>query len=280
MRPSRGEDDDGVVLRTEGLEKSFGDRKVLKGVDLEVRRGETLVIMGGSGCGKSTVLRHLIGVLRPDRGRVEVFGRDLAELDDDGLGDVRKRFGILFQSGALFNSMTVGENVALPLREHTNLGREIIEIIVKMKLELVGLREAESLMPAQLSGGMRKRVGLARAIALDPEIVFYDEPTTGLDPIVTGVIDKLIIDFKHGMGISSVVVTHDMESAFRVADRMVMLYDGKVVEEGTPGEIRQSPNPLVKQFIGGEPDGPIPLRLSKVDYEEDLFGLIRLEKAE
>ncbi len=269
-----------VVIRVEGLEKSFSDRPILKGINLEVRKGETLVIMGGSGCGKSTVLRHMIGVLEPDQGTVEVFGQDVQELHEDGLNSVRKRFGILFQSGALFNSMTVGDNVALPLREHTDLSDEIINIMVKMKLELVGLREAEPLMPAQLSGGMKKRVGLARAIALDPEIVFYDEPTTGLDPIVTGVIDKLINDFKHGMGITSVVVTHDMNSAFRIADRMVMLYDGRVVAQGTPEQIRNTDEPIVRQFIDGKPDGPIPLRLSKVDYETDLIGLIRREKAE
>lgn len=275
-----GPDAQEVVIRIQGLEKKFGDRPILKGVNLEVRKGETLVIMGGSGCGKSTVLRHMIGVLTPDAGRVEVFGQDMNELHEDGLNSVRKRFGILFQSGALFNSMTVGDNVALPLREHTDLSQEIIDIMVKMKLELVGLREAEPLMPAQLSGGMRKRVGLARAIALDPEIVFYDEPTTGLDPIVTGVIDKLINDFKHGMGITSVVVTHDMQSAFRIADRMVMLYDGKVVAQGTPEEIQTTDEALVRQFVDGRPDGPIPLRLSRVDYETDLIGLIRRENAE
>ena len=260
-----------VVIRVENLHKTFGDRSILKGVNLEVRRGETLVIMGGSGCGKSTLLRHLIGILDPDDGRVEILGQDLSHLNESGLSVVRKRFGILFQSGALYNSMSVGENIALPLREHTSLDDEIIEIMVKMKLELVGLREFESLMPSQLSGGMRKRVALARAIALDPEIVFYDEPTTGLDPIVTGVIDKLINDFKKGMGITSVVVTHDMGSAFRVADRMVMLYEGRVVAEGTPAELQTSRKDLVDQFVHGRPDGPIPLRLSKLSYEADLL---------
>jgi phospholipid/cholesterol/gamma-HCH transport system ATP-binding protein len=262
---------DEVVIRVTNLHKIFGDRHILRGVNVEVRRGETLVIMGGSGCGKSTLLRHLIGVLDPDEGTVEIFGQDLSLLSEEGLNAVRKRFGILFQSGALYNSMTVGENVALPLREHTALDEEIIEIMVKMKLEMVGLREFESYTPSQLSGGMRKRVALARAITLDPEIVFYDEPTTGLDPIVTGVIDKLINDFKRGMGITSVVVTHDMGSAFRVADRMVMLYDGRVVACGTPDEIRGSKEEVVQQFIRGRPDGPIPLRLSKVDYEADLL---------
>ena len=263
--------DDDFVIRISGLRKSFDKREVLKDVNLSVRRGETVVIMGGSGCGKSTVLRHMIGVLTPDAGNLEVLGQDLKKLSDDGITDLRKRFGILFQSGALYNSMTVSENVALPIREHTDLAPEIIDIIVKMKLEMVGLREAETLMPAQLSGGMRKRVGLARAIALDPEIIFYDEPTTGLDPIVGGVIDKLINDFKQGLGVSSVVVTHDMNSAFRIADRMVMLYDGHIVANGTPEEIRETENELVHQFVHGEPDGPIPLKLSKVDYGADLL---------
>lgn len=263
--------EDDFVIRISGLRKSFDKREVLKGVNLSVRRGETVVIMGGSGCGKSTVLRHMIGVLTPDAGNLEVLGQDLKTLSDDGIADLRKRFGILFQSGALYNSMTVSENVALPIREHTDLAPEIIDIIVKMKLEMVGLREAETLMPAQLSGGMRKRVGLARAIALDPEIIFYDEPTTGLDPIVGGVIDKLINDFKQGLGVSSVVVTHDMNSAFRIADRMVMLYDGRIVANGTPEEIRETENELVHQFIHGEPDGPIPLKLSQLDYGADLL---------
>ena len=263
--------DDDFVIRISGLRKSFDKREVLKDVNLSVRRGETVVIMGGSGCGKSTVLRHMIGVLTPDAGNLEVLGQDLKKLSDDGIADLRKRFGILFQSGALYNSMTVSENVALPIREHTDLAPEIIDIIVKMKLEMVGLREAETLMPAQLSGGMRKRVGLARAIALDPEIIFYDEPTTGLDPIVGGVIDKLINDFKQGLGVSSVVVTHDMNSAFRIADRMVMLYDGHIVANGTPEEIRETKNELVHQFVHGEPDGPIPLKLSQVDYGADLL---------
>ena len=262
---------DDVIIKVEGLRKRFDGRTILRGIDLVVRRGETVVIMGGSGCGKSTLLRHMIGVVQPNSGKVEIFGQDLSLLTDDGLSSVRKRFGILFQSGALYNSMTVEENVALPLREHTELDDQIIQIMVKMKLEMVGLREFENLMPSQLSGGMRKRVALARAIALDPEVVFYDEPTTGLDPIVTGVIDKLINDFKRGMGITSVVVTHDMGSAFRVADRMIMLYEGKVVASGTPEELRHTDDPLVQQFIQGEPDGPIPLRLSKIGYETDLL---------
>ncbi len=267
-KPPEGE----PVIEVRGLVKSFGGRTVLDGIDLEVYKGQTLVIMGGSGCGKSTVLRHMIGVHKPDRGVVKILGKDLSKLSYEELNDLRKRFGVLFQSGALYNSMTVGENVALPMREHTDLGENIIEIMVKMKLELVGLRGFEHLKPAEISGGMKKRVGLARAIALDPEILFYDEPTAGLDPIVGGVITELIADLSEKLGVTSVVVTHDMISAFRVADVMVMLYDGKVVEKGTPEEIRHTQNPLVRQFITGAPDGPIPLRQSFTDYAADLLN--------
>jgi phospholipid/cholesterol/gamma-HCH transport system ATP-binding protein len=261
-----------VLVRAKGVRKSFGGRPVLAGVDLEVCRGEVLVVMGGSGCGKSTLLRLLIGAIEPDEGTVELFGKDLASLDPDGLNAVRKRFGILFQSGALYNSLTVGENVALPLREHSDLDDEIVRIVMKMKLELVGLRDFESLCPAQISGGMKKRVGLARALALDPEIIFYDEPGAGLDPVMAGVIDKLILDLSRKLGVTSVVVTHEMGSAFRIADRMVMLFEGRIVAEGTPEEIRSSTDPLVVQFIRGDPDGPIPLRRSRIEYEADLLS--------
>ncbi|HVR75929.1 MAG TPA: ABC transporter ATP-binding protein [Planctomycetota bacterium] len=267
----RGKRTDEVVVDVKDLRVSFGGREVLTGVNLKVYRGETLVIMGGSGCGKSTLLRAIIGAEEPSGGTVEVLGHDIHHVDEDTLNGVRRRFGILFQSGALYNSMTVGANVALPLEEHSELDEDIIKIIVKMKLELVGLRDFESLMPAQLSGGMKKRVGLARALALDPEVLFYDEPSAGLDPIVSGVIDNLIMDLSRKIGVTSIVVTHEMGSAFRIADRMVMLYDGRVVAEGSPGEIQNTADPLVKQFIRGEADGPIPLRRSKVDYAEDLL---------
>mgnify|MGYP005832357755 CR=1 FL=1 len=261
-----------VVIRVRGLHVGFGGRPVLNGVDLDVYRGETLVVLGGSGSGKSTLLRAMIGAEEPDAGEVEVLGRRIYEVPEGELAAVKKRFGVLFQSGALYNSMTVGENIALPLREHTDLDEAIIRIIVKMKLELVGLRDFEALMPSQLSGGMKKRVGLARALALDPEIIFYDEPGAGLDPIVAGVIDKLIADLSRKLGVTSVVVTHEMGSAFRIADRMVMLYEGKIVAAGPPEEFREPSDPLVRQFVRGEPDGPIPLRRSKVSYEEDLLA--------
>jgi phospholipid/cholesterol/gamma-HCH transport system ATP-binding protein len=193
----------------------------------------------------------LLGAYRPDEGDIRLFGRNIWELSLRELNDVRRRFGILFQSGALFSSMTVGENVALPLAEHTDLTAEMIDLMVKVKLELVGLREAEDLLPAQISGGMAKRAGLARAIALDPELLFYDEPTSGLDPIMTGIIDGLVMDLARTMNVTSVVVTHDLKSAFRVADRMVVLHEGHVVAEGMPHEIRGNTDPFVRRFVQG-----------------------------
>jgi len=260
-----------TVIKAENVVKKFGDRAILNGVSLEVYRGETFVIMGGSGCGKSTFLRHLIGALKPDSGTIYVLGKDLTRANEDELDSLKKKIGMCFQSAALFDSMTVGENVSLSLKEHTKLERGVIDIVVKMKLELVGLRGFEDLMPSQLSGGMRKRVGLARAIAMDPEIVFYDEPTAGLDPIVAGVIDKLIVDLSKKLSITSVVVTHDMKSVFSIADRIAMLYEGKVLEVGTSDEIRKSKNPSVQQFISGSPDGPIRFFQQKDDYLEHLI---------
>ncbi len=261
-----------IVLRVEDLDVMRGQRQILKGVNLTVRRGETLVVIGVSGSGKSTLLRAMIGALPPARGKVEVFHQDMYGVGEEELNAIRKRFGVLFQSGALFSSMTVGENVALPLREHTNLEPELIALIVKMKLELVGLRGFESQRPSQLSNGMRKRVGLARALALDPEVLFYDDPSAGLDPITRGVIDKLTIDLAERIGVTSVVVTHNMESAFRIATHLVMLYEGHVRADGTPDNFRRSDDPLVRQFIEGEPEGPIRLRQSKVKYETDLMA--------
>jgi len=261
-----------VVLRCRGVTKSYAGRPILKGIDLDVRKGETLVIMGGSGHGKSTLLRLMIAAERPDEGSIEVFGQDISRLPELDLYPLKKRFGVLFQSGALFNSMTVGDNIALPLREHTGLDEKIIQIIVKLKLELVGLRDFEHLVPSELSGGMKKRVALARAIALDPEMIFYDEPGAGLDPVALAVIDKLITGLGDKLGVASVVVTHEMHSAFRIADRMILLYRGQIIAEGAPDEIRNSEDPVVRQFIRGEAEGPIPLRLSSRDFAEDLLG--------
>lgn len=260
------------VIEARNVALSFGRLKVLHDINLVVRRGETVVVMGGSGCGKTTLLKIMMGVHRPDSGEMLLFGRDISKMTRDELNQVRRRFGIVFQAGALYNSMTVGENVALPLKEHTDLDDNIIEIMVKMKLELVGLRGYENYMPSEISGGMKKRVGLARAIALDPEILFYDEPTAGLDPITSGVITQLILDLNKKLGVTSVVVTHDRECAFKVADRIAMMYQGKFLEEGSPEQIKNSTNPIVRQFIEGAPDGPIPLRQSSTKYIEDLVG--------
>ncbi len=259
-----------VVIEVKDLVRRFGDRTVLDGVNLKIYRGETFVIMGGSGCGKSTLLRHIIGNLKPTSGRVVLLGQDITDLYGEELDDVRKKIGMSFQSSALFDSMTVGENVSLPLKEHTRLDNNVIDIMIKMKLELVGLRGFEDLMPSELSGGMRKRVGLARAIAMDPQIIFYDEPTAGLDPIVAAVIDKLIIDLSKKLSITSVVVTHDMKSVMSIADRIAMLYEGKVLETGSPHEIQHSKNEMVQQFINGNFDGPIRFFQQKDDYLESL----------
>ena len=260
-----------IAIKTENLVKAFDGRIVLDGINLEIYKGETFVIMGGSGCGKSTLLRHMIGSYKPTSGKVSLMGRDITSLSEDEMDAMKKKIGMSFQGSALFDSMNVGENISLPLREHTKLQSSVIDIVVKMKLELVGLRGFENLMPSQISGGMKKRVGLARAIAMDPEIIFYDEPTAGLDPIVAGVIDKLILDLSQKLSITSVVVTHDMGSVFKIADRIAMLYEGKVMQVGTKEEIKNSKNEIVQQFINGSPDGPIKFFQQKDDYLEQLI---------
>jgi len=261
------------ILEVRGVQKFFDGRQVLKDITLAVAPGETVVILGPSGCGKSTLLRVIIGEHEPDTGHVYLWGEDVCCASPERLDTLRQRFGILFQSGALYSSMTVGENVALPLREHTDLDAQIIEMVVKMKLELVGLRDFENLMPSQISGGMRKRVGLARAIARDPQILFYDEPTAGLDPIATSVIDQLVIDLRTKLGVTSLVVTHDMKSALRIGDRIAMLYNGEFIAIGAPDDFRNPTDDRVRQFVEGLADGPIPLRVSKTDYLSDLLGI-------
>jgi phospholipid/cholesterol/gamma-HCH transport system ATP-binding protein len=261
-----------VIIRVRDIRKSYDGREILKGISFDVRKGETLIIMGGSGHGKSTMLRLMIGAEKPDSGTIELFGKDITALREEELYPIKKRFGVLFQSGALYNSMTVGENIALPLREHTDLDDKIVDIIIKLKLELVGLRDFEHLVPSQLSGGMKKRVGLARAIALDPEIIFYDEPGAGLDPVMLAVIDELITGLGDKLGVASIVVTHEMQSAFRIADRMILMHGGVILAEGTPEEIKNSDDPVLQQFIHGKAEGPIPLRLSSKDFAEDLLG--------
>jgi phospholipid/cholesterol/gamma-HCH transport system ATP-binding protein len=255
------------VIEVVDLVRKFGDRAVINDVSLQVDRGETMVIMGGSGCGKSTLLRHIIGSMKPTSGSVKIFGEDVTAMNEQEIIRVRRRFGMLFQSGALLASLTVGENVALPLLEHTENSPDEIEEIVRDKLQMVGLTGFENLKPAEISGGMKKRVGLARALALDPELLFSDEPTSGLDPIMTAVVDQLTLKLTRGTGMTAVVVTHDMTSAFRIATRMIMLGHGSIIAQGTPDEIRNSPNPEVQQFIHGEPDGPVPLNLSQDEHE-------------
>jgi phospholipid/cholesterol/gamma-HCH transport system ATP-binding protein len=239
------------------LHKAFGDNPVLRGVELTVKTGETMVVIGQSGSGKSVLLKHIIGLLKPDRGEIRVDGVDMTKLDEDELQGYTKRFGFLFQGAALFDSMTVSENVAFGLERHTDYPREEIEGIVRESLSRVGLHDVEDMMPYELSGGMKKRVGLARAIAYQPEIMLYDEPSTGLDPIRADAINDLINMLKKEMGVTSVVITHDMTSSFKIADRIAMLYEGIIIEQGTPDEIRNSRNPIVQQFIHGESHGPI-----------------------
>jgi phospholipid/cholesterol/gamma-HCH transport system ATP-binding protein len=259
------------IISVKRLVKRFGDRAVLDGLNLSIPAGKITVIMGGSGCGKSTFLRHLIGLLTPDEGEIWVDGQNIVGLHENEMNQVRRTFGMLFQGAALFNSMTVGENVALPIREHTDVSHEIIKIIVKVKLELVGLTGFEHFMPYQISGGMKKRVALARAIALDPKIVFYDEPGAGLDPITASMIDQLILDLSQKLKITSVVVSHEMKSAFRIADQIIILHKGEVLEVGTSESIRNSKNAYVQQFIKGEPEGAIPLRQTSEAYLKGLL---------
>jgi phospholipid/cholesterol/gamma-HCH transport system ATP-binding protein len=259
------------ALEVRGLSRTFGSRKVLADISFKLKHGEILIIMGGSGCGKSTLLRHIIGSLKPDAGEVYIDGTEITKLDDQNLSKVRKRFGMLFQTGALFNSMTVGENVALPILESSDVAPHIADLVVKLKLELVGLTGFENLKPAEISGGMKKRVAMARAMALDPDLLFCDEPTSGLDPVMTAVIDILTVDLTRKLGMSAVVVTHDMTSAFRIGTQMIFLFEGKIVASGTPDEIKANQNPILQQFINGHADGPIPLKLSKDDYLKRLM---------
>lgn len=256
-----------TIIEVDQLVRRFGDRAVLNDISFNVQRGETLVIMGGSGCGKSTLLRHMIGSMKPTSGLVRLFGEEITGMNEREIERVRLRFGMLFQSGALLASLTVGENVALPLLQHTNKSPDEIEEIVKQKLQIVGLTGFEDLKPDEISGGMKKRVGLARALALDPELLFSDEPTSGLDPIMTAVVDQLTLKLTQRSHMTAVVVSHDMTSAFRIATRMIMLGHGGIVAQGTPDEIRASSNSEVQQFIHGEADGPVPLNLSQDEHE-------------
>jgi phospholipid/cholesterol/gamma-HCH transport system ATP-binding protein len=245
------------LIQVVDIHKRFGEQKVLNGVSLRIPRGEIVVIIGGSGTGKTVLLKHLIGLLRPDRGHIFVEGMDICHLRSWELKETRKKFGMLFQGAALFDSLTVGENVAFPIREHTRLKEKDIQARVRNRLAEVGLHGIEDKYPSELSGGMRKRVGLARAIALEPEIVLFDEPTTGLDPIMSDVINDLILRTQRKLGITFFIITHDVKGALKIAHRVAMLYEGRIVEQGTPEEIEASQNPIVRQFLAGSSEGPI-----------------------
>ncbi|MBP9854631.1 MAG: ABC transporter ATP-binding protein [Candidatus Omnitrophica bacterium] len=246
-----------VAISVRGIQKVFNGRTVLNNIDLDINKGETFVIMGGSGSGKSTLLRIMTGGIKPDKGSVFFGEQELHSIKKEEAEKIKRRFGMSFQSSALLDFLTVEENVSLPLKEHTKLDSKIISIIAKMKLNLVGLKGFEKHYPNELSGGMKKRVGVARAIAMDPEVVFYDEPTAGLDPVVCHVVDQLILDLTKKLNLTSIVVTHNMESVWRIADRVAMVYKGKLLEVGTPKEIKQSTNEIVQQFINGDIEGPI-----------------------
>jgi phospholipid/cholesterol/gamma-HCH transport system ATP-binding protein len=245
------------MIKLVDIYKSFGRQKVLDGLNLDIEDGKTTVIIGGSGGGKSVLLKHIIGLLKPDSGQVIVDDVDIASLNDRDLNEVRKKFGMLFQEAALFDSMNVMENVAFPLREHTRKKEKEIREIVKERLRAVGLTGIEDKMPSELSGGMRKRVGLARAIALHPQIVLFDEPTTGLDPVMTEAINELIVETQKKFNLTCVVISHDVQSIFTVGHKIAMLYEGRIIEYGTPDKIKMSSNPVLRQFLSGSLEGPI-----------------------
>lgn len=246
-----------VVVSLRDLHKSFDGKQVLRGMSLDVRHGESVVIVGGSGTGKSVTLKHVIGLLKPDRGHVFVDGEDICHMKPVELNTFRKRFGMSFQEGALFDSMSVFENVAFPLRRHTKMTQVQIENRVRQCLEQVHLQGVENRRPSELSGGMRRRVGFARAISLEPQILLFDEPTTGLDPVISDVVAELIREMDHTLNVTTITITHDMKVAFKIGDRVAMLYDGRIIEDGSPEEFQQSGNPIVQQFVEGRAEGPL-----------------------
>lgn len=248
---------DEYAIVVENLITYFDERRILDNINVRVRKGEVLVVLGGSGCGKTTLLRHLIGLLRPKSGHIYIKGQDITRLEEEAMNEIRKKMGMLFQGAALFNSMTLGDNVALPLREHTKLAEPTIKIMTRIKLGLVGLAGFGDFKPAQLSGGMKKRAGLARALAMDPEILFFDEPSAGLDPIIAAEIDELILKLKRAFRMTMVIVTHELASAFLVADRILMLDAGQVIATGTPEDLKANPNPRVQQFLNREPNAEV-----------------------
>jgi len=245
------------MIKIIDINKSFNSKRVLNDTNLEIENGRITVIIGRSGEGKSVLMKHIIGLLRPDSGEILLDGQDIAKMTERELNEVRRRFGMLFQGAALFDSMTVGENVAFPLREHTEMPEADLQKVVQEKLRKVGLKDIENMMPADLSGGMKKRVGLARAIAMDPEIVLFDEPTTGLDPIMSDNIATLILDTQRDLKTTYVVITHDIPLTYKIADKIAMLHEGKIVEQGTVDYMKHSPNPILRQFLEGRAEGPI-----------------------
>lgn len=247
--PGDGQPDSEPMISLRDLRVSYGDREILHGVSFDVMRGETMVILGGSGSGKSTLLRTLVGLEKPSSGEIRLRGQNIAAISTAQMDEIRKKIGMSFQGGALFGSMTVGENVALPLREHTKLEDSTIKVMMRLKLEQVGLSGFEDYMPSQLSGGMKKRAAVARALAMDPEILFFDEPSAGLDPIIAAGVDELILDLKKAFHMTVVVVTHELASAFLIADRMVLIDKGNVVAIGPTNEMRSSTHPRVRQFF-------------------------------
>src|SRR5277367_4644511 len=238
-----------LMISLRDLRVAYGEREILHGVSMDVQRGATLTILGGSGSGKSTLLRSLVGLEKPSSGEIWIRGKNIAVISDDDMDEIRRKMGMSFQSGALFGSMTVGENVALPLREHTRLEDSTIEIMTRLKLEQVGLAGFEDYYPAELSGGMKKRAAVARALSMDPEILFFDEPSAGLDPIIAAGIDQLILELKQAFHMTIIVVTHELASAFLIADQMVYIDKGQIIAKGTPAEMKANPLPRVRQFF-------------------------------
>lgn len=248
------------MIKTVNLYKAFGPKKVLDGASIQINKGESMVIIGGSGTGKSVLLKHILRLMTPDSGDVYIDGEDISVMNEEELYKVRRRFGMLFQGAALFDSLTVWENVGFTFLRDRTLNPVDIKALASEKLRQVGLVGVEDLMPSELSGGMKKRVGLARAISYDPEVILYDEPTTGLDPIMADAINDLIVEMSEKLSVTSVTITHDMQSAYKIADRISMLYLGKIIETGSPDEIKNTANPIVRQFVTGSAVGPIKIQ--------------------
>ena len=270
-----GQAQDQVVVSIKDVNFSYapGERQILSGLSMEFRRGQVVAVMGGSGCGKTTILRLIGGQFSAQSGEVLFEGQDIGKMSSAQLMGARRRMGMLFQFGALFTDLSVFENVAFPLREHTNLTEELLHSLVLMKLNAVGLRGARDLMPSQISGGMARRVALARAIALDPPLIMYDEPFAGLDPISLGITARLIRDLNNALGATSLLVTHDVEETFEIADYVYFIANGKIAAKGTPEELNRSTDPFVRQFLDAAPDGPVPFHYPGQSLEED-FGVV------